>query len=52
MIPSLFDDLGQADLVPSQVVVLVEEFGGQLFVNQRAAGKEPESDQSTLIHAT
>ena len=37
----LLDDLGEADLVAAEVVVLVEEPRRQLVVDQRAAGKEP-----------
>ena len=37
----LLDDLGEADLVAAEVVVLVGEPRRQLVVDQRAAGKEP-----------
>ena len=37
----LLDDLGEADLVAAEVVVLVEEPRRQLVVDQRAARKEP-----------
>ena len=40
----LLDDLGEADLVPAKVVVLVEELGRQFVVYQRAAGEEPDKD--------
>ena len=42
----LLDDLGEADLAPvaAEAVVLVEELGRLLLVDQRAAGKEPGRD--------
>ena len=45
----LVDDLGEADLVPSKVVVLVEELGRQFVVYQRAAGEKPDKDLLDII---
>ena len=45
----LLDDLGEADLVAAEVVVLVEEPRRQLVVDQRAAGKEPGRGSEYLL---
>ena len=45
----LLDDLGEADLVPAKVVVLVEELGRQFVVYQRAAGEKPDKDLLDII---
>ena len=45
----LLDDLGEADLVAAEVVVLVEEPRRQLVVDQRAAGKEPGRGSGYLL---